>query len=161
MFLHHGLRAEGKAISSDLRPSPATGGNRFPPLDHRGRVILNLRLLLWHGGMSPLRLPNTHTHTHTRTHTHRLYTQRGRFLMPTKKGNTFLSRGGKRAPATQLLHPLWRLKVMGWPLVISVKASGYLDLSVLWFIDSLMTETHTLSHSLITVSISLLWPCSL
>lgn len=46
VFLYHGLRAEGKAICADLKPSPATGGNRFPPLDHRGRVILNLRLLL-------------------------------------------------------------------------------------------------------------------
>lgn len=46
VILHHRLRAEGKAISSDPGPSPATGGNRFPPLDHRGHVILNLRLLL-------------------------------------------------------------------------------------------------------------------
>lgn len=85
VFLYHGLRAEGKAICADPKPSPATGGNRFPPLDHRGRVILNLRLLLWHRGMSPLRLQNTHAHTNT----YRLYTHTGRFLTPTKQGNTF------------------------------------------------------------------------
>lgn len=40
------LRAEGKTINSDPGPSPTTGGNQFPPSDHRGHVILNVRLLL-------------------------------------------------------------------------------------------------------------------
>lgn len=35
--------------------------------------------------MSPLRLQNTHAHTNT----YRLYTHTGRFLTPTKQGNTF------------------------------------------------------------------------
>ena len=138
LVLHHRLRAEGKPISSDPRPSPAAGGNRFPPLDHRGPVILNLRLLLWHRGMSPLRLWNTHTNTHTHTHKHtnsgcthtHTHTHRGRFLTPTKQGNTFLRERKREREERGLLRlrpPVWCLKVTGWLLVISVKASGSLD----------------------------------
>lgn len=46
VFSHHVLRAEGKTINSDPGPSPTTGGNQFPPSDHHGHVILNMRLLL-------------------------------------------------------------------------------------------------------------------
>lgn len=149
LFLHHRLRAEGKTIISDPRPSAATGGNQFPPLDHRGCVILNLRLLLWHGGMSPLRIQNTHSHaqTHTfRLHTHtNSHTYQTEKYIPQREREKEIGWRGLLQPGSW--PPFWCLKVMGWLLVISVKASGSLELRVLWFIDSLISDTHTQTHS--------------
>lgn len=125
---------------------PATWGNRFPPSDHRGRVILNLRLLLWHGGMSPLRLQDTHTHTHTFIHTWREIShayQTGKYI-PQRESR------GERAPAAQLLPP--SLMFEGNGMTACYQCEGiWLSGFKCAMIDSLMTDTHSLpliNHSL-------------
>lgn len=133
-----------KPSALTLKP-PLARGNRFPPLDHRNRVILNLRVLLWHAGMSPLRLQNTHTNTY------RLYTQKEISHAYEMGKNTFHT-GGRREERRLLqpnsCHPLWCLKVVGWPLVISTKASGSTSFRIT---ETLMTatQTHTRAHKFI------------
>lgn len=127
-------------------PNQPLGGNPFPPSDHRGHVILNLRLLLWHAGMSPLRLSNTHTHRHTQVILREFLAYKTGKYIPQRERDR-----EKRKRET----PLPRL----WCLTGDGMTACYQHEGI-WFsgfkcamIDSLMTDTHTLSCSLITVYI--------